>query len=61
MLTSGEGKSLAVRGTSKDAPPTRLPARIREIVTENLSEPRDQGRALVVLAQLVTGLGPQAG
>ncbi|XP_026515896.1 rootletin-like [Terrapene carolina triunguis] len=38
VLTSGEGKSLTIRGSSEDAPPTRLPARIREIVAENLSE-----------------------
>ncbi|KAM7139089.1 rootletin isoform 2-T2 [Macrochelys suwanniensis] len=37
VLTSGEGKSLTIRGSSEDAPPTRLPARIREIVAENLS------------------------
>nr|XP_025036497.1 rootletin [Pelodiscus sinensis] len=37
VLTSGEGKSLIIRGGSEDAPPTRLPARIREIVAKNLS------------------------
>ncbi|KAG7483363.1 hypothetical protein JOB18_046615 [Solea senegalensis] len=33
-----EEKRLTVRGPSPDAPPTCLPARVREIVTKNLSE-----------------------
>lgn len=33
-----EEKKLTVRGPSPDAPPTCLPARVREIVTKNLSE-----------------------
>ncbi|KAG6929933.1 ciliary rootlet coiled-coil, rootletin, partial [Chelydra serpentina] len=46
VLTSGEGKSLTIRGSSEDAPPTRLPARIREIVAENLSAQESPGRAV---------------
>lgn len=33
-----EEKRLTVRGPSPDAPPTCLPARVREIVTKNLSD-----------------------
>lgn len=33
-----EEKKLTVRGPSPDDPPTCLPARVREIVTKNLSE-----------------------
>lgn len=33
-----EEKKLTVRGPSPDAPPTCLPARVREIVTKNLTD-----------------------
>lgn len=36
-----EEKKLTVRGPSPDAPPACLPARVREIVTKNLSESRE--------------------
>ena len=37
-VLSEEEKRLTVRGPSPDAPPTCLPARVREIVTKNLTE-----------------------
>lgn len=40
-----EEKRLTVRGPSPDAPPTCLPARVREIVTKNLTDSSESPRS----------------
>ncbi|KAL8198246.1 UNVERIFIED_CONTAM: hypothetical protein K2H54_002542, partial [Gekko kuhli] len=49
LLVSAGGKGLSLRGACEDSPPTRLPARIREIITKNLTEafPAEEMSALL--------------
>lgn len=47
-VLSGE-KHLTVQGPSPDAPPTCLPARVREIVTKNLSDSSESQPAAICL------------
>lgn len=48
-----EEKRLTVQGASPDAPPTCLPARVREIVTKNLNDNGELKQSAVRHVKLV--------